>query len=263
VSAPARSYKTRAIVLRARNLGEADKIFTLFTDARGKLDAVAKGVRRAKSQVAGRLEFASEAQLGMHRGRNLDIITSADITHSRFSSVTDPAAFATAHLLAELIDAFCEPDLAMSDVYALLEGALAALAGAAEPAALVPRFELRLLDALGFAPAGDACVRCGDSLAGRPAWADLESGGLACERCRPHRADALALGPDDVANFQGLGAARSGRGVRAVLNATAAAAKAIDAFVNYNLGKRPKSRTLLDDLAHLPAVREASQTANG
>ena len=111
VSAP-RTYKTRAIVLRARNLGEADKIFTLLTDARGKLDAVAKGVRRAKSHVAGRLEFASEAFLTMHRGRNLDVIVSADIVRSRFASVVDPGAFATAHMLVELVDAFCEPDLA-------------------------------------------------------------------------------------------------------------------------------------------------------
>lgn len=241
-----RTYKTRAIVLRARNLGEADKIFTLLTVARGKIDAVAKGVRRVKSHVAGRLEFASAAELTMHRGRNLDVITSAEIARSRWETVIEPGAFATAHLLVELVDAFCEPDLAMPEVYALLEGALSALAEAGAPAALVPRFELRLLDALGYAPAADACVRCGERL--DYAWADLEAGGLACERCRPHRADSYALEPDDVANFRALGASRRGP-VPAALYATAPAARAVDAFVSYHLGKRPKSSKLIDELA--------------
>jgi len=260
VSTPARAYKTRAIVLRARNLGEADKIYTLFSDARGKLDAVAKGVRRTKSHFGGRLEFASEALLTMHRGRHLDVITSAEIERSGWTAIVDPAAFATAHLLAELVDAFCELDLALPDVYALLRGALRALERSADPATLVPRFQLRLLGALGFAPEADACVRCGDALEGGPAWADLEGGGLACERCRPHRADALALDPAGVANFRALGAGRGGT-LRAALEATPAVARAVDAFVYYNLGKRPKASKLLDDLAGAGTLRKSLGTA--
>ena len=245
----ARAYKTRGIVLRARNLGEADKIVTLFTDERGKIDAVAKGVRRAKSQLAGRLEFVTESSLTMHRGRTLDVITSAEIERVHWTSIVDPAAFATAHAIVELVDAFCEADLAMPDIYALLRGALAALAASEDPARLVPRFSLRLLGALGYAPASDACGRCGDGLNGTPAWADLEAGGLACERCRPHRADALALTPADVTNFRGLAAVR-GDVAAPALHATPAAARAVDAFVTWHLGKRTKSSKLLDDLAH-------------
>jgi DNA repair protein RecO (recombination protein O) len=249
-------------VLRARNLGEADRILTLFTDVRGKLDAVAKGIRRAKSQVAGKLEFGGEALLGMHRGRNLDVITSAEILQSRWPSVVEPTRFATAHLLAELIDSFCEPDLAMPDVYALLDGALAALAGTVAPAALVPRFELRLLDLLGLAPESESCVRCGQSLAARAAWADLEAGGLACERCRSHRSDGFALDAAEVANFQALGAARH-TGRRVTLLAAPPVARAVEAFVTYHLGKRLKSVPLLADLTRDAARGEASPVAPG
>jgi DNA repair protein RecO (recombination protein O) len=244
-----RAYKTRGIVLRGRNLGEADKIFTLFTDQRGKIDAVAKGVRRAKSQLAGRLEFVTEASLTMHRGRSLDVITSAEIECVHWTAIVDPGAFATAHVIVELVDAFCEPDLAMPEIYALLRGALRALAASADPASLVPRFELRLLGALGFAPESDACVRCTRSLEGESAWADLEAGGLACEACRPHRADALPLAPADVENFRGLAAVRDGS-VRPATRATPSSARAVDAFVSWHLGKRPKATKLLDDLAH-------------
>ena len=247
MSAPQRSYKTSGIVLRARNLGEADKIFTLFTLERGKVDAVAKGVRRPKSQLAGRLEFVTEAALALHRGRSLDVITSADILVEHWHAIVEPDAFATAHLVVELIDLFSERDLAMPDVYELLRGVLRALATSNDPASLVPRFQLRLLGTLGFAPESDACVRCGEALDAVAAWADIEAGGLACERCRPHRADALALAPADVANFRGLAAWRAG-GVRPTSRATVAAARAVEAFVTWNLGKRTKSGRMLDEL---------------
>ncbi len=243
-----RSYKARGIVLRARNLGEADKIYTLFTDASGKLDAVAKGVRRSRSQVAGKLEFMSEATLTLHRGRTLDVITSAEIARAHWSAIVAPGGFATAHLLAELVDAFCEPQLAMPKVFELLRGVLRALGSAPEPESLVPRFELRLLGVLGYAPAADACVRCNDPLEAAPAWADLEAGGLACERCRPHRADAFALDANDVANFRSLAAGRGGP-VRPVALATPSSARAVDAFVTWHLGKRPKSTKIMHDLA--------------
>jgi len=249
VSGPERTYKTRGIVLRARNLGEADKIFTLFTDAHGKIDAVGKGVRRTKSQLAGKLEFMSEAVLTMHRGRNLDIVTSAEIELAHWVEIVDPARFATAHLIAELVDAFCEIDLAMPEIYAMLRGVLRAIATSDDPASFVPRFQLRLLGALGLAPASSACVRCETPFSGVEAWADIEAGGLACGRCRPHRADAFALSPADVQNFRGL-AAGAGEAVPAVTRATPAAARAVDAFLTWHLGKRPKSSKLLDDLAH-------------
>jgi DNA repair protein RecO (recombination protein O) len=249
VSAPERAYKTRGFVLRARNLGEADKIYTLFTQDRGKLDAVGKGVRRAKSRLAGKLEFMSEAALTMHRGRNLDVITGADIGREHWAAVVNPAGFATAHVIAELVDAFCELDLPMPEIYALMRGVLRALADAPDPALLVPRFALRLLGTLGYAPMSDACIRCARPLAGEPAFADLEAGGLACEGCRPRSADALSLSAADVVNFQGL-AAPAGGDVRAVLHATPAAARAVEAFVTWHLGKRTKSSKLLDELAH-------------
>jgi DNA repair protein RecO (recombination protein O) len=252
VSEPQRTYKTRAFVLRARNLGEADKIFTLFTQARGKIAAVAKGVRRVKSHFTGRLEFMSEAQLSMHRGRNLDVITGADIVTQHWSRLTDPAAFATAHVVAELVDAFCELDLPIPEIYGLLQGAVGAVAATEDPAGLLPRFELRLLAALGYAPEADVCVRCGAPLDGAAAWADLDAGGLACASCRPHRADALGLGVEDVSNFRALGAARGGS-QRAAAEATGPAARAADAFLTYHLGKRPNASKLLADLAAVRA----------
>jgi hypothetical protein len=96
--------------------------------------------------------------------------------------------------------------------------------------------------------------RYGAPLEGGSAWADLEAGGLVCERCRPPANDLCGLDSADVENFRALGARRGGS-AKAALAATPAVARAVDAFVSYHLGKRPKSRRLLDELSLRPAVR--------
>ncbi|HEX3467211.1 MAG TPA: DNA repair protein RecO [Candidatus Elarobacter sp.] len=246
----ARSSVTDAIVLRARPLGEADRVYTLLTRERGKVDAVGKGVRRPRSAMAGKLEPLSEVRVALHRGRSLDVVTEVRTIASYWSGLVRPDALATASLFAETIDLFCEPDLALPDIYALLGGAIAAVAASDAPAGLVPRFQLRLLHALGLAPADDACVRCGADLTGQPstgsgnaiAWLDLEAGGLGCEACYGARGDAHALDAADVTNFRALGAER---GAGAAVTATPRVARAADEIVSWHLGRRPKARALV------------------
>jgi DNA repair protein RecO (recombination protein O) len=254
VSERERSYKASGFILRARPLGEADRIYTLFTAERGKLEAVAKGVRRAKSHLAGRLEFLAEASLTLHRGRNLDVIASAEIASTQWRAIVEPAAFATAHVAVEIVDAFCETDLALPEVYALLGGLVRALATSADPSALLPRFELRLLDALGIGPSADLCARCGRALEGLAAWADPEAAGLACESCHPQSSERFALAPGDVANFRAVGAARGGA-VRPLVQAHPPVARAVEALVAYHLGKHPKAGKMLAELAQASPPR--------
>lgn len=250
----ARSSTTDAIVLRARPLGEADRVYTLLTRERGKVDAVAKGARRPRSSMGGRLEPLAEVRVALHKGRSLDVITEARTIKSYWSGLVRPDALATASLFAETVDMFCEPDLALPEIYALLAGAVGAVASSESPAGLVPRFQLRLLNALGLAPAGDACVRCGDAFGDHPstgagqaiAWLDLEAGGLACGRCCGARGDAHALDAADVGNFRALGAER---GSGAALLATQRVARAADDIITWQLGRRPKARALVYELS--------------
>ena len=63
------SYKTEAVVLRSLRLGEADRVLHLYTPSRGRVGAVAKGVRRTRSRVGARLEPFSHVALVLHEGR--------------------------------------------------------------------------------------------------------------------------------------------------------------------------------------------------
>lgn len=75
------SRRTRAIVLRRTNYGEADRVLTLLTPE-GRLSVMARGVRREKSKLAGGIELFALSDITIHRGRGeLDILTSARLIH--------------------------------------------------------------------------------------------------------------------------------------------------------------------------------------
>lgn len=232
-----RAYKTRGVVLRGRDLGEADRIVTLFTTELGKLDAVAKGVRKAKSHLAGRMEFANEIAATMHRGRNLDIIVTAELVTAYWESIVEPAKFACANVVCEIVATLCEPGMPLPPVYDLLTGAIGAIAGSTNPNELLPRFEMRLLDALGIGPPTSFCIRCGERL-NDAAWVDVTSGGFAGSECRERWRDALELDGADLANAAALAAAR---GTGAARVARPKVAMAVELIVAYHLGRRPKS----------------------
>src|SRR3954454_5356361 len=76
--------RTEAVVLRSMRYGEADRILHLYTPMRGRVGAIAKGVRRTRSRFGGRLEPFSHVDLQLHEGRShLLTITGADTIHAQ------------------------------------------------------------------------------------------------------------------------------------------------------------------------------------
>ncbi len=236
--------------MRGRHLGEADRIMTLFTSQRGKLDVVAKGIRRAGSHLAGRLEFGNECEFGMHRGRSLDVVVSAEIVRTHWQHLVDPERYAVASLAAELIDAFCEPDLALPDVYVLLSGMLETVARVDDPKGLLPRFSLRLLDVLGLAPPTESCVRCASPLTSGASWLDAEMGGLIDAACRESWRNLMEFEHADRLNFAALAAPKEA--AAALVQARPRVATAIEDLLAHHLGRRPRASA---QIAHL--AREA------
>src|SRR5258708_32224147 len=72
------SLKTEAIVLRSLRYGEADRILHLYTPHRGRLGAIAKGVRRTRSRFGGRLEPFLRVRLVLYEGRG-ELLTGAGV----------------------------------------------------------------------------------------------------------------------------------------------------------------------------------------
>ena len=72
------SFKTEAVILSRHNVGEADKLLTLFTREFGKKVVIAKGIRRTHSRRAPHLELFSHAQLILHKGKRFDLVTEVE-----------------------------------------------------------------------------------------------------------------------------------------------------------------------------------------
>ncbi|HEY3811269.1 MAG TPA: DNA repair protein RecO, partial [Acidimicrobiales bacterium] len=146
----------------------------LMTAGRGKVRAVAKGVRKTKSRFGGRLEPPNRSHLILYEGRQLDTITQAETIEHYPELRDDLDRLTDAMALVEAVDQVAQEGEPNPALYRMLTGALRTLAGAAErPPLLVAAFYWKLLALEGVAPMLDACVRCGEG----PDHADYRAGG--------------------------------------------------------------------------------------
>ena len=153
------TYRDEAVVLRTHQLGEADRIVTMLGKRRGKIRAVAKGVRRTSSRFGARLEPAMVVDLQCYEGRSLDVIQQAETISSYGASISaDYSSFTAANVILETADRLT--DEASLQQYLLLIGALRSLARADHGASLVlDSYLLRALSIAGWAPSfGDCAV---------------------------------------------------------------------------------------------------------
>jgi DNA repair protein RecO (recombination protein O) len=187
-------YRDQGVVLRTYRLGEADRIVVFATHTRGKVRAVAKGVRKTKSRFGGRLEPVSHVALQLYEGRELDIVTQAEVIDHFRAIREDLDRLTKATTLLEAVDQVVQEDEPNPRLYTMLVGALRSLA-ARDSALLVPAFFWKLLALEGAQPILDACAACGADGVELVAF-DLADGGTLCRNCRrglPISADALAL----------------------------------------------------------------------
>ncbi len=204
-----RSYSTEAIILKHSNLGEADRVLTLFTPYKGKFSAIAKGVRRPTSKKTGHLELLARTQLQVAVGRNLDIITQAQGLESFLHMRSELWHLTCGIDLTELVERFVEENTPHNDVYVLLQEALRTLDADAEdvqqqrrqtgeqtvaPAEkpgdtrdrtklLMRYFEIYLLSSVGYEPVLRACANCDTELRPEENGFTPALGGALCPNC--------------------------------------------------------------------------------
>jgi DNA repair protein RecO (recombination protein O) len=178
-------YRDEGVVLRTQKLGEADRIVTLLTREHGRVRAVAKGVRRTRSKFGARLEPFMVADLQLHRGRSLDIVTQAE-TLAPYGErlATDYPRYTAGTAMLETAERLTEEGEPAVQQFLLLVGGLRALTDSVhEPTLVLDAFLLRSLAVAGWAPSFYDCARCGAEGPHR-AFA-VAAGGAVCPTCRP------------------------------------------------------------------------------
>ena len=188
------TFKTEAVVLRSIRYGEADRVLHLYSRERGRIGAMAKGVRRIKSRFGGRLEPLFRVDLLLHEGRGeLYTVTSADTVdaHPALRERREAIERATqaCDAVLRLLDSQ-EPNRA---AYNLLCHELRILDEdrAAATRAQALSFRLKLLLAAGFAPELSACASCGERE--HLGAFSASAGGVVCPGCE---AGSFPLGPE-------------------------------------------------------------------
>ena len=201
-----RTYKTQAIVLRSMRFSEADRILHLYTAGRGRIGAIAKGLRKTKSRFGARLEPLSHVELMLHQGAGeLQTITGVELLRSHHAVREDSYRLNVGLIGAEaMLRLFGEPEAnerafgALARFLDLLdETPTAETRPAVDPLAL--SFQLKLLWLSGYLPHLTSCVECGAEreLVGF----SPRAGGAVCQS---HASGALRLAAEGLAGIERL-----------------------------------------------------------
>jgi len=177
-----RAYRDRGIVLRTHRLGETDRILTLLLQGRGKVRAVAKGVRRPGSRIGGRVEPFSDVDLELHEGRSLDIVRQVETIDAHARLRSDDRLHAAASVMVELVDVVAAEGQRDPALLRQLQAGLAALEADPDNASVfVDAFLLRAASVVGFPVLIGACARC--RAPGPHAGLSVVGGGTLCDGC--------------------------------------------------------------------------------
>src|SRR5436305_420 len=204
-----RSYKTEAVVLRSIRFGEADSVLHLYTSERGRIGAVAKGVRKTKSRFGARLEPLSHVELMLHQGSGeLQTVSGVSLIHSHDASRTDYNRMSVGLIGAEaMLRLFSEQERNERAFLALTRflDALDAAPHLVERPALDPlalSFQLKLLWLSGYLPHLTSCAECGAAEATLVGYSP-RAGGAVCRACAA-QAEAVALSPAGIRGSEAL-----------------------------------------------------------
>jgi DNA repair protein RecO (recombination protein O) len=177
-------YSAEAVVLRKVDYGEADRILTLFTRERGKLPAIAKAVRRAKSRMSGQLDVFSHGQMQLAEGRRMDVVTQFQRITRSDGLAADLPRGAAAAVVVEVADKVLEERHPQPELFEVVIGALDHLSDPSVSARLeLCDFLMRVLGELGYTPALIDCARCGKPIGESGLGFSPIAGGVICAAC--------------------------------------------------------------------------------
>lgn len=259
----ARVYKTEGVVLKRRNLGEADSVFTVFSAHHGKFEAVARGVRKPRSHMGGHLEPLTRSRVMLAQGRSLDVFTQAETLEPYRFVREDLDRAACALYCADLLDAFTVERQEAPELYRLLVEVLQALEANCS-LTVVRYFEVQLLALAGFEIQTDGCAACGARLPQEDTLYAAAAGGLVCRDCRTEAGAGrmLSVTAVKVLRFARNATVEAFTAVRLDDDLARALESALADTIRSVLEKDPRSRRFVDEVASLPRLRQGLASRN-
>ena len=178
-----RTFNLDALILKHMDYGEADRIVVAFSKERGKVRAIAKGVRKLHSRKAGHLEPFTHVRLFLAQGRDMPIITQAQTIEPFGVLRGELTKIGYASYAIELLERFSSEDGANQPLYQLSLDTLLRLEKTDDPFTAIQYYELHLLEMQGFKPELFSCVRCRKTIQAEDQYFSAELGGVLCPDC--------------------------------------------------------------------------------
>ena len=178
-----RSIRVDGVIIRHSDFAETDRLLTIFTRETGKVRAIAKGVRKARSRKAGHVEPFTRANLQLARGRDLFILTQAESIEGYAALREDLILLGYASYIIELIDRSTSDDEENRSLYNLLIQTLSRLNRGDDPDLATRYFEIRFLDYVGFRPQLLFCAQCKTKIQAEDQFFSANQGGVICPNC--------------------------------------------------------------------------------
>lgn len=150
-----RTYKTEGIIIKRRDVGEADRMITVFTRDHGKLSIKAKGIRRVPSRRSAHVELLNTTILTLYQASRYPILTEATATDTCSDLKEDLQKIGFAYHICELVDGLCPENQEQHQVFFLLKNTLQRLSRCnseltQQALFVVHEFEVELLTLLGY-----------------------------------------------------------------------------------------------------------------
>lgn len=243
--------KTRGIVLRTRDYSETSKLVTFITPDWGRLNTLAKGARRPKSKLRGKLELFNYGILVFYPSRTSDLhlLSQFDLLNDfpRVSESLEKTAYF--YYLTELVSSAGYGEEESRKLFTDLREILSRAGEIASISYARLWFEFKFLESLGVLPIPGRCCHCGAEMKQQVLFSPRERGWI-CGRCRSRDRQAFLIEPGVMAVIGYILRGGLERGEK--LKLSAVQERTLNQISRYlvdsNLGKKIKSRRFLDQI---------------
>ena len=180
-----RQTENTAIVLRYANYRDYDRMLTLLSPTRGKLEVLSRGCRRPKSPLLNASELFALGDFQLYTKQERATLVSANLLETFYPLRGDFDRLSVGVYLLNLAEAAAQPGEPCQELFMLLLHTLSRLTFSdQEWKPLLAGFLLHYAAVIGFKPRLVHCVGCGRHLTeGEQVYFDLAEGGLCCEAC--------------------------------------------------------------------------------
>lgn len=185
--------ETKGLVIRQTKYSESDKILTIFTKEKGKIQAIAKGARRPKSQLMGSTEVFCYSEFLLYSGKSLYNVNQGQIIEPFYALREDIYKLSYATFILELIDSSVPDEEPNDMLFELLIKTLKTLSEMKEDYnKLLLAFQIKYISFIGFRPQLNLCVSCGYDFQNNIKF-DIIEGGTVCEKCFSNNSQQLNI----------------------------------------------------------------------